>query len=297
MHGRALLRGRGPAGRGLLPPGTVNAMSPKRSVLHGLTARVRQRARQGAHTALHRGWEWLQRHGEITPHTPGRRRFAYLGEGACIGFPVGAIYGEPWISIGDHTLVGTHVTISAGFVPGLDLGPDVIVRIGASCSLGRGTHIVGHQSIDIGDDVFTGPNVYITDQNHTYGDLHTPIGRQWPENNPVVIGDGCWIGTGAIILPGTRLGRNVAVAGGAVVRGEFPDHSVIGGVPAKILRSHDKELGWQPPLRSGPLMSLDELAALSVDGLDGLQILQDKLREESPGPASGSEDVLSEEAG
>lgn len=44
-------------------------------------------------------------------------------------------------------------------------------------------------------------------------------------------------------------------------------------------------------------MSLDELAALSVDGLDGLQILQDKLREESPGPASGSEDVLSEEAG
>ncbi|SFQ25813.1 Hexapeptide repeat of succinyl-transferase [Actinomadura madurae] len=272
-------------------------MSPKRSVLHGLTARVRQRARQGAHTALHRGWEWLQRHGEITPHTPGRRRFAYLGEGACIGFPVGAIYGEPWISIGDHTLVGTHVTISAGFVPGLDLGPDVIVRIGASCSLGRGTHIVGHQSIDIGDDVFTGPNVYITDQNHTYGDLHTPIGRQWPENNPVVIGDGCWIGTGAIILPGTRLGRNVAVAGGAVVRGEFPDHSVIGGVPAKILRSHDKELGWQPPLRSGPLMSLDELAALSVDGLDGLQILQDKLRKESPGPASGSEDVLSEEAG
>ncbi|MGI5205605.1 acyltransferase [Spirillospora sp. CA-108201] len=287
-------------------------MSPKRPLRQVLAARAGQRARQGVHAAVHRAWEWIQRHGEITPHTPGRRRFAYLGQGACIGFPTGAIYGEPWISIGDHTLVGTHVTISAGFVPGLDLGPDVVVRIGGSCSLGRGTHIVGHQSIDIGDDVFTGPNVYITDQNHTYGDLHTPIGRQWPENNPVVIGDGCWIGTGAIILPGTRLGRNVAVAGGAVVRGEFPDHSVIGGVPAKVLRSHDKENGWQPPLRTDPLMSLDELAALSVDGLEGLQILQDRLRAESGArgePASRDEsasrdeapshdgDVLSEEAG
>ncbi|TYB49434.1 acyltransferase [Actinomadura chibensis] len=260
-----------------------------------LAARARLRARRGVHGAVHRAWEWVRRHGEITPETPGRRRFAYLGEGACIAFPVGAIYGEPWISIGDHTLVGTHVTISAGFVPGLDLGPDVIVRIGGSCSLGRGTHIVGHQSIEIGDDVFTGPNVYITDQNHTYGDLDTPIGRQWPENNPVVIGDGCWIGTGAIILPGTRLGRNVAVAGGAVVRGEFPDHAVIGGVPAKVLRSHDAEHGWRPPLRTDSLMSLDELAALSVDGLEGLQILQDKLREQRrPAPDGG---VLREEAG
>ncbi|MQY05145.1 acyltransferase [Actinomadura macrotermitis] len=258
-------------------------MSSKASPLRQLVpARIKDRARRGMHLAVHRGWEWIQRQGEITPHTPGRRRFAHLGEGACIGFPVGAIYGEPWISIGDHTLVGTHVTISAGFVPGLDLGPDVIVKIGSSCSLGRGTHIVGHQSIEIGDDVFTGPNVYITDQNHTYGDLDMPIGRQWPENNPVVIGDGCWIGTGAIILPGTRLGRNVAVAGGAVVRGEFPDHSVIGGVPAKVLRSYDEARGWDPPLRSaGSLISADELIGLSLSGMEGLQVLQDRLREES----------------
>ncbi|MEV4255207.1 acyltransferase [Spirillospora sp. NPDC049652] len=266
-----------------------------------LSGFLKRRARQGLHIAVQRGWEWIQRHGEITPETPGRRRFAHLGQGVCIGFPTGAIYGEPWISIGDHTLVGTHVTISAGFVPGLDLGPDVIVKIGRSCSLGRGTHIVGHQSIEIGDDVFTGPNVYITDQNHTYADLDMPVGRQWPENNPVVIGPGCWIGTGAIILPGTRLGRNVAVAGGAVVRGEFPDHSVIGGVPAKVLRSHTPEAGWQPPLRNQPLISLDELAALSLDGMEGLQLLQDKLRNagaSSTAPASSALDPeLQEEAG
>ena len=249
------------------------------------TSSIRQRladqARRGLHSAVHRGWEWIQRAGEITPKTPGRHKFAHLGEGACIGFPTGAIYGEPWISIGAHTLIGTHCTISAGFVPGLDLGPDIIVRIGRSCSLGRGTQIVGHQSIEIGDDVFTGPNVYITDQNHSYSDPDTPIGRQWPENNPVVIGDGCWIGTGAIILPGTRLGRNVAVAGGAVVRGEFPDNAVVGGVPAKVLRSYDAEKGWQPPLRKKSLMSLNELAKQSRDGVPDLQVLQDRLREEA----------------
>lgn len=230
-------------------------------------------------TAVHRGWAWVQRLGEITPSTPAGRRFAKLGEGVCIGFPVGALYGEQWISIGEHTLVGTHVTISAGFMPGLDLGPDVIVKIGSSCSIGRGSHIVGHQSIDIGNDVFTGPYVYITDQNHCYGDLDIPIGRQWPENNPVVIGDGCWLGTGAIILPGTRLGKNVAVAGGAVVRGEFPDHCVIAGVPAKIVRRYDPEHGWQPPMpHRPPLISADELAQLSPESLEGLQLLQNRLR-------------------
>jgi hypothetical protein len=153
---------------------------------------------------------------------------------------------------------------------------------------------VGHQSIEIGDDVFTGPNVYITDQNHSYGDPRTPIGRQWPENNPVVIGDGCWIGTGAIILPGTRLGRNVAVAGGAVVRGEFPDHSVVGGVPAKVLRSYDPDLGWQPPLRNDAAIDLEALAALSVDGLNDVQLLQEEFGGELGDEVSGG---LREEAG
>jgi acetyltransferase-like isoleucine patch superfamily enzyme len=243
---------------------------------------IAARVRRLLTAAVHRGWEWAVRHGEITPSTPGRLRFARLGEGACIAFPVGTIYGERWISVGDHTLIGQHVTLSAGFVPGLDLGPDLIVRIGHSCSLGRGNQIIGHQSIVIGDNVFTGPNVYITDQNHSYGDLDMPIGRQWPENNPVVIGDGCWLGTGAIILPGTRLGKNVAVAGGAVVRGEFPDHCVVAGVPAKIVRRYDPETGWQPPLRGGsPLVSLDELAKLSAADLEGLQLLQEKLREQT----------------
>ncbi len=196
---------------------------------------------------IHRMWAYIREAGALTPLSPAGYRFRKLGDGVCIAFPVGAIFGEQWIEIGDHTLIGERVSISAGMGPGVDLGPDSLVRIGGSCSIGRGSHIVGHQSIDIGDHVFTGPYVYITDQNHVYDDPSVPVGRQWPRNNPVSIGEGSWLGTGAIILPGTRIGRQCVVAGGAVVRGEFPDHCVIAGVPAKIVRRYSPEEGWVAP--------------------------------------------------
>ncbi|WP_246060102.1 acyltransferase [Herbidospora galbida] len=196
---------------------------------------------------IHRMWAYIRRAGALTPLSPAGYRFRKLGDGVCIAFPVGAIFGEQWIEIGDHTLIGERVSISAGMGPGVDLGPDSLVRIGGSCSIGRGSHIVGHQSIDIGDHVFTGPYVYITDQNHVYDDPSIPVGRQWPRNNPVSIGEGSWLGTGAIVLPGTKIGRQCVVAGGAVVRGEFPDHCVIAGVPAKIVRQYSPEEGWVAP--------------------------------------------------
>jgi hypothetical protein len=66
----------------------------------------------------------------------------------------------------------------------------------------------------------------------------------------VEIGPGCWIGTGAVILPGARIGRNVVVAAGAVVRGAVPDHAVVAGAPARVVRRWDVVDGWQPPLRT-----------------------------------------------
>lgn len=202
---------------------------------------------------VHRAWSFARKAGAVTPRSPARYRFRRLGDGACLSFPQGAIFGEAWIEIGEDTLVGERVSLSAGMGPGVDLGPDSLVRIGARCSIGRGSHIVGHHSIDIGDDVFTGPYVYITDQNHVYDDPDTPIGRQWPRNNPVAIGAGSWLGTGAIILPGTRIGRQSVVAGGAVVRGEFPDHCVIAGVPARVVRRYSPGSGWHPPTLTTPL--------------------------------------------
>jgi acetyltransferase-like isoleucine patch superfamily enzyme len=132
-------------------------------------------------------------------------------------------------------------------MPGHDLGDKPVLQVGSRCVIGRGSHIVAHYSILISDDVFTGPYVYITDQNHGYADPDVPIGRQWPVNMAVSIGAGTWLGAGAVILPGACIGRNVVVAAGSVVRGTVPDRCVVAGVPARIVREYVSGTGWSRP--------------------------------------------------
>jgi len=197
---------------------------------------------------VHRAWQAIQQAGVVTADTPAGERFASFGRGSMQAFPAGSVYGERWIVVGEDTLIGAHVTMSAGLVPGQDLGPVPVLRIGDRCVIGRGSHLIAHHSIEIGDDVFTGPYVYITDQNHGYADPEIPIGRQLPRNTAVSIGSGSWLGAGSIILPGARIGRNVVVAAGSVVRGEVPDRCVVAGVPAKVVREYVAGNGWSPPL-------------------------------------------------
>ena len=203
--------------------------------------RLRHRA---LHALIHGGWDWMARHGATGPGDRLADRFGAFGRGSCLAFPTGAVFGEEWIHIGEDTLVGPYVSLSAGMVPGQKMVTDPVVRIGDRSMIGRGSHIVGHFQIDIGSDVQTGPYVYITDQNHGYENPDEVVHVQWPHDVPVIIGDGSWIGTGVVILPGTELGRNVVVAAGAVVRGTFPDHCVIAGVPARIVRRYVPGSGW-----------------------------------------------------
>ena len=189
---------------------------------------------------VHRLWAAVRAAGAVTPVSPAGYRFRRLGEGTCLSFPLGAVFGEAWIEIGDHTLIGERVSISAGMGPGVDLGPDSIVRIGGGCSIGRGSHIVGHQSIDIGDDVFTGPYVYITDQNHVYDDPEAPIGRQWPRNNPVSIGVG--------LLAGHRRDHPAGHPDRQAVRGGGRGGGARGVPRPQRDRGHPRE--GRPPLRT-----------------------------------------------
>jgi carbonic anhydrase/acetyltransferase-like protein (isoleucine patch superfamily) len=201
---------------------------------------------------VHAVWRMIQRVGQVTADTAGGRAFREFGGGSIMAFPAGSVFGQKWITVGSDTLIGAQVTMSAGLVPGQDLGPDPVLRIGDRCVIGRGSHIVAHMSVRIEDDVWTGPYVYITDQNHGYADPDMPIGRQIPVNRPVSIGAGSWLGAGVIVLPGARIGRNVVVAAGSVVRGEVPDRCVVAGAPAKIVREYT-EAGWLPPPAGIPL--------------------------------------------
>jgi carbonic anhydrase/acetyltransferase-like protein (isoleucine patch superfamily) len=198
---------------------------------------------------VHRLWRGAEQAGRITADTPAGRSFASFGACSVIGFPMGALYGEPWIAIGSGTMIAAQVSLSAGMVPGQDLGDwPPVLRIGDRCVIGRGSHITAHYSIVIGDDVYTGPYVYITDQNHGYADPDAPIGRQWPSNTAVSIGAGSWLGAGVIVLPGACIGRNVVVAAGSVVRGQVPDRCVVAGVPARVVREWVTGNGWSRPV-------------------------------------------------
>jgi acetyltransferase-like isoleucine patch superfamily enzyme len=210
---------------------------------------ISPRTRKAASWVINRAWSWISVLGVVASGDTLAKRYGHMGTGSSIAFPPGAVFGEQWVSIGNDTMIGPHVSLAAGMFG--EYFPDdafPIVSIGDRCAIGRGSTILGRARIEIGNDVMTGPHVYVTDHNHTYDDLAVPIGKQWFDDEPVSIGDGSWIGAGAIILPGAQIGRHVTVAGGAVVRGVVPDNSVVAGVPAKVVRRYVDGDGWDPPL-------------------------------------------------
>lgn len=200
--------------------------------------------RRAAAAGLRRAWAWAALAGSVGPDDAAARRFASFGAGSLLAFPPGTVFNEGYVAVGSHTIIGPYVSLSAGMAPGQAMLTSPVVRIGDRCVIGRGSHVVGHWSIDIGDDVQTGPYVYITDQNHAYEDPEVPIGRQWPVEAGVTVGAGSWLGAHAVVLPGARIGRHVVVAAGAVVRGTVPDHCVVAGVPARVVRRWVPGHGW-----------------------------------------------------
>ena len=198
-------------------------------------------------------WAWrrLERHGAIVRGSRAGRRFRAMGERTWLAFPPGDIVGPEHIELGNGVFIGAGVLLAAG-MPGetLPADRDPVVTIGDRSTIGRGCMINARIGVHIDHDVTIAPNVYITDHNHTYGDVATPIGRQVLEEAPVRIGPGCWLATNVVVLPGTTLGRHVTVAAGAVVGGDIPDHAVVAGIPARVVRRWTEDGGWDPPLRN-----------------------------------------------
>jgi acetyltransferase-like isoleucine patch superfamily enzyme len=162
-----------------------------------------------------------------------------------ICFPANTIFNEQYIHIGSDTMVGPDVTLSAGMVPGQQCISTPVVKIGDRCLIGKGSGIVGHLEIVIGDDVWTGHHVYITDQNHDYRDVTRPISKQAMPERPVSIGDGSWLGYGTVVLPGARIGKHVVVGANSVVSGDIPDFSIAVGSPARVVKRWTEGLGWR----------------------------------------------------
>ena len=113
------------------------------------------------------------------------------------------------------------------------------ININENVSIGQNFHITSGGKLNIGKNVTILGNVFITNIDHNYTEIDVPILEQKNIIKDTVIGDNCFIGYGASIQAGTRLGKQCIVGTQAVVRGEFPDYCVIAGVPAKIIKKYN----------------------------------------------------------
>ncbi|MBY0561308.1 acyltransferase [Hyphomicrobium sp.] len=124
------------------------------------------------------------------------------------------------------------VEIGAGKNASLVLGERVFINTGAT--------VIATQSIVIGDDCLIGDFVAIFDTDHHQLEPSRPI-----RVAPVRLGKNVWIGRSATILPGVTIGDHAVIAAGSIVTEDVPARTVVGGVPARPIRTLDIPDGWR----------------------------------------------------
>jgi len=111
------------------------------------------------------------------------------------------------------------------------------VEIGANTIIGLGNTIIG--PVQIGNDIMFAQNVVLSGLNHSYQDITTPSRNQPCTTATIIIEDEVWIGANAVITAGVTIGKHSVVAAGSVVTKNVPPYSVVGGNPAKVIKTYD----------------------------------------------------------
>jgi acetyltransferase-like isoleucine patch superfamily enzyme len=130
-------------------------------------------------------------------------------------------------------LIGKKVDDTFFIIPPFysDFGENI--SIGKNVFVNHACTFMDRGGITIEDNVLIGPKVNLITTNHPIN----PAERRATISNPILIKKGAWIGVGATILPGVTVGENAIVAAGAVVSKDVPDNAIVGGVPAKFIKS------------------------------------------------------------
>jgi acetyltransferase-like isoleucine patch superfamily enzyme len=149
------------------------------------------------------------------------------GKALCVGRNVAlVVYGE--------LIVGERVTLSDGCA--LEVGPKGRLILGDGVFIGRHSVVVAQELIDIGPGTLVAEHCSIRDQDHRLN-AEERVREVTVRTAPILIESTVWVGAGVRILKGSQVGRGAVVAANAVVRGHVPAGVVVGGVPARVLRS------------------------------------------------------------
>ena len=168
-----------------------------------------------------------------------RLRFAShirLGHGAYLDEGVYLHATPNGIQIGENTIVMHGAILHVYNFRGM---PHSHIKIGKDSLVGEYTVIRGQGGVDIGDRVYTSPYTQIIAVNHVFQDPSRPFVDQGITAEGITIEDDVWLGAGAIVTDGVRVGRGAVVAAGAVVTNDVAPHTVVGGVPARLLKHID----------------------------------------------------------
>ncbi len=111
-----------------------------------------------------------------------------------------------------------------------------VIKLGKNSYIGSYSVIGANSKIVIGDDVMISQNVAIRDTDHNFFNTSLPMNKQSITAEPIVIKNNVWIGHGATILKGVTIGAGAIIAAGAVVNRDVPEFSIVGGVPAKVIK-------------------------------------------------------------
>jgi acetyltransferase-like isoleucine patch superfamily enzyme len=159
------------------------------------------------------------------------------------------------ISLGKTVIFGDNVEINALSRSGISIGNNVsilkntiiectgVIRdlgegltIGNNVGIAQNCFIQIRGEVIIGNNVIFGPNVSIFSENHVFDNVDLPVSKQGVTRKGVVIKEGVWIGARAVILDGVTVGKNSIIAAGSVVNKDILPYSIVGGVPAKLIK-------------------------------------------------------------
>lgn len=162
--------------------------------------------------------------------------FKHIGSMTYMGKPC-FIEGCKGISIGKKTRIFPGIRMEA-------IGTGEI-SIGDNCAIEQNVHIISEgKKLAIGDSTTISANVFISNVDHEYENISKSVMNQPLIEKETQIGEGCFIGFGASILPGTVLGKHCIIGSNAVVKGTFPDNCVIVGAPGKVVKEYIGDNKW-----------------------------------------------------
>lgn len=155
--------------------------------------------------------------------------YVYIGKGCKFVNPIG-VHLERDVSIMPYTML-------------VCLKKSSQITIGENTQIGMFSRIGSLNNVDIGNEVLTGPHIFIADYNHEYRDIEKSVMNQGnyvsKMGGGIKIGDGTWLGTNVVIAGSIQIGKHCVIGANSVVTKDIPDYCVAAGIPCKIIKKYN----------------------------------------------------------